>query len=813
MKPALTFLFSIFFLAHSWAQATGGKYAISGRIVDSATKEPLEYAAVSVFLTGKADVVNGMMTDNKGKFAIDGLDTGTYRIKVDYMGYRTKIVAGVQVTKAGKDLGDISITDNAHTMKEVTITRAKSFVENKIDKFVFNVGNDVTSAGGTATDVLQKVPQVSVDINGNVELLGNANIKVLLNGKPSPQFDNNLADALKTIPAAQIEKIEVITSPGAQYDAEGTGGIINIVLKESTVRGINGTVSVSAGTRQSGGSVYVHAQKDKIQYNLSLSGTYSIPSPTSTGMDRTSDSAGTAHTRLTQNGHGNSNWYVYRGQFGIDWDATKNDRLSTSVSYFFHSNQSDMNTNQLETYYTPTNIELGQIRNAHTDEGFGGLDWTLSYKKTFKKEGQELSVNIHPSLYMSTNHFNQNQQYAAQGPEFAGMRGYNKLNELEGYINIDYAHPFTKDIVLNTGVKSTAMRVFSDAEHYNLQPTTGDYMLDQQFINHYNFFRDIHSAYVSLSMPIHKDYSIKIGLRDEVTVFHPTLTADSTIPNYNTICPSAVISRKIGKNQNLKLSYAYRIQRPGWWAMNPFIDASDPLNIQQGNPALVPEKVQNIDFSYFHSFEGGSSLMAMLYYRYSTEDEQTYVIFQPSMQIGDSVYRNVSVTTNVNAGTQYVTGLNLSGTIKAFNEKLEARVNVTTFDKYIVSQLVAGATANTLNYRINLNISCKFTPTLVAECFGNFRSASTEIQGKFPSFSSYSMAIRKLFWNKNGSLAFTTTNPFTPFVRYNTNIAGTDFTLTNYRSVLYQSFGLSFSYKFGKLEFKNENEMGGGEEM
>ena len=814
MKPLLLCCILICLVLPTWAQAPAGKYTLSGRVIDSATKQPVEYAAVSVFRTGQTDVAGGIMTDGKGKFSIPDLPPGTYKLKIDFIGYRAKSIPDISILKADLDLGAVPISDNSHTMKEVTITRQKSFVENKIDKFVFNVGNDVTSAGGTATDVLQKVPQVSVDINGNVELLGNANIKVLLNGKPSPQFDNNLADALKTIPAAQIEKIEVITSPGAQYDAEGTGGIINIILKESTIRGVNGNVSVTAGSRQSGSSFYLHAQQDKIQYNFSLSGTYAIPSPTTTGMHRITDSAGIAHTMLDQSGHGNSNWYVYRAQFGVDWDVTKKDRLSTSLSYFYHSNLGTTTTDQTQSLYPPSNYIATEIRNSQNDGSFSGLDWTLNYKKTFNKEGEEFSISAHPSLYVSTNNFSQSQQYMAGGTDFAGSSGNNKLNEFEGYATADFTYPFTKDITLNTGLKSSYTRVYSSADHYDLSTATGDYIIDPLFLNYYNYFRDIHAAYISLSMPVFKNYSIKIGIRDEVTVYHPTLTSDSTIPNYNTFCPSAVISRKLSKNQNLKLAYSYRIQRPGWWNMNPFIDASDPLNIQQGNPALVPEKVHNLDLTYFRSFEKGSSIMAMLYCRYSTDDEQSYVFFAPTLKIGDSVYRNVSITTNVNAGTQYVSGISLSGTLKAFDEKLELRANLNVFNKYIVSQIVAGATSNTINYRTNLNISYKFTPTLVAECYGNFRSASVEIQGKFPSFSSYNMAIRKLFWNKNGSLAFTTTNPFTPFVKYNTNIAGTDFALSSYRSVLYQSFGLSFSYKFGKLEFSDKQDNGmGGEEM
>jgi outer membrane receptor protein involved in Fe transport len=271
----------------------------------------------------------------------------------------------------------------------------------------------------------------------------------------------------------------------------------------------------------------------------------------------------------------------------------------------------------------------------------------------------------------------------------------------------------------------------------------------------------------------------------------------------------------LSKNQTIKISYAFRIQRPGWWNLNPFINTTDPLNISEGNPALVPERTNNIDLSYFQSFEKGSSILIMLYYRVSKDDEQSYYLPVTPLKIGDSVYQNVSINTSVNAGTQYTTGINISGTLKLFDEKMEIRGNLTFFNKYIVSQIVAGATSTSYNYRTNLNISYKFTPTLVAECYENYRSPMTEIQGKFPSFNSYSMAIRKMFWDRKGSLAFTTTNAFTPYVDQATNIAGQNFTMVSDRKVPYQSFGLSFTYKFGKMEYKEnkQGDMGGGEEM
>ena len=199
-----------------------GTGKITGIVIDSISNQPIEYATVSVFNKGESRPTNGMITDDKGAFHIDNLKPGVYSIRIDFISYQSKTINNVTVTteKSDADLGKVSISDNSKSLKGVTVTGQRSFLENHIDKLVSNVEKDITSQGGTATDVLKKVPQVSVDVDGNVELLGNSNVRVFINGKPSAMFDNDLADALQAIPASQIKSIEVITSPGAKYDAE-----------------------------------------------------------------------------------------------------------------------------------------------------------------------------------------------------------------------------------------------------------------------------------------------------------------------------------------------------------------------------------------------------------------------------------------------------------------------------------------------------------------------------------------------------------------------------------------------------------------
>src|ERR1700744_50167 len=303
------FFILLFFLCTSLAlQAqpyNNPKGHISGKVIDAVTKLPVDYATISVFVANGTSPINGVVTDPKGNFTITNLTPGEYSISVNFIGYLKKTIDHLTIGDASPNiaLGTIAITPTQSQLKTVEIVSKAPVVENKIDKMVYNVANDLTSQGGSASDVLQKVPQVTVDIDGNVELQGNANIRFLINGKPSSIFGASLADALQSIPASQIKSIEVITSPGAKYDASGTGGIINIILKDSKVEGINGSVNLSAGSRLENGSVNLNARKGNIGLNGFFSGNAQINSTTINTTNRLSfNGARDTSTNLLQKG-------------------------------------------------------------------------------------------------------------------------------------------------------------------------------------------------------------------------------------------------------------------------------------------------------------------------------------------------------------------------------------------------------------------------------------------------------------------------------------------------------------------------------
>ena len=307
-------------------QAANSGFEIRGRLADSLSRKPLDYATISVFPAGAKKPVNGTVTDNKGNFVIKNVAAGTYKIVAEFIGYKAHTFYNVTVDKDHPvaDLQDVALQSKVTTLQNITISGQRKIVENKIDKLVFNAEQDVTSQVGVATDVLKKVPQVSVDVDGNVQLAGSSSIRFLINGKPSAAFGSDIADVLQSIPANQIKSIEVITTPGAKYDAQGLGGIINIILKENNSQGVNGNLSITGGTRDENGSFNFNARRGSFGMNAYISGNGRLKSTTSSTSERvTQDTAANSNVYLNQASSAEDSRSGYHTGLGFDWDINK----------------------------------------------------------------------------------------------------------------------------------------------------------------------------------------------------------------------------------------------------------------------------------------------------------------------------------------------------------------------------------------------------------------------------------------------------------------------------------------------------------
>ena len=782
---------------------------VTGRVVDADSKEVIEYATITVTDQNTHKVINGATTNSKGLFTIPDIPAGTFTITTDFLGYHANIKNGVQVSdKKALSLGDILLNKKQSTLQAVTISASRPLVEDKIDKMVYNAAQDITSQGGMATDVLKKVPQVSVDVDGNVQLQGNSNIRFLIDGKPSSIFGNSIVDALQSIPASQIQSIEVVTSPGAKYDAEGTGGIINIILKKSQVRGINGNINLSAGSRLENGSFNLNFRHDNFGIHAFGSGNAQLLSTTLNDLTRTSTDNVNRTTYLQQNGSNDFTRSGYDGGLSFDWDITKNDNLTGSVGLNYQKNRSTGFTDQQLTIDSLSNTlsDESSQRNADNRYHNTSIDWSLNYKRKFKKEGQEFELLYTSSFGQNLVSYIQSQVANPSGIK-SGTQGDNPGTNKQTNLQADYTHPVSKGLALETGAKLVLASLTSKSDVYTSNTGTDNFIYDpsQSYTLTYN--RQIYAAYVSGTFSLFHFLDVKAGGRYEYTNTQIGYSSLSTVsvPNYNTFAPSITLLHKLGHDQSIKLSYTHRIQRPEYRVLNPFVNTSDPKNISTGNPALKPEIGDNIELGYNRSFENGSNINVSVFHRRSNQDIQPFLVYYASYQVGDSVYQNVAVNTNQNIGLEQNTGLSIFGSATLFS-KLKVRANLSSFYRHIINRVDSGRDVSSFNYRTNINLTYQFNDNLTAEFFGNFNSARNEVQGRYPSFTTYNIAVRQQLWHKKGSIALTATNFFNKYVNQPTELEGVNFVQSGTRRLPYRSFGINFSYKFGKLEFKKSKD-------
>ncbi len=814
IKIVIYTLLSLFYIPSKAQQnSNNANGKILGRIIDSTSGKPVEYATISLLIQENGKIVNGITTDDKGVFKLVGVEDGIYKMLIYFVGYKTGIKTNIIVSKANSTivLGDIKLVNQQTFLKAITVTSEKSIIEYKIDKMIYNVDKDLTSQGGVATDALKKVPQVSVDVDGNVELQGNSNIRFLINGKPSSVFGNNLADVLQSIPASQIQSIEVITSPGAKYDAEGTGGIINIILKKSTAQGINGNVSLTGGTRLQNGSFNLSARKGTFGANVFLSGNGQINSTTINGMNRSSqDPIAMQSTQLNQNGTSNFTRTGYQTGCSFDWAITPKDNITAGFSYNnFGNNNIGLTTRHtiLKDAAGNTLSDISNLVNATNKFNSEVYDWNLNYKKEFKKENQELDFLYSSSIGNNNSFYQQTQKYITPDSIFNGSNGQNLGVDKQTNISINYTHPLGKNIILETGAKTVLSQINSNSNVYLLNTETNNYNYSASQSSGLHYNRNIYAYYISGTFKLFNFLDVKAGCRYEYTETKTNFSNIGTvnIQPYGTFVPSGVISHTFKKRQTIKLSYTHRLQRPDYRDLNPFFNVSDPKNITTGNPNLNPEISDNFELGYNKSFEKGANISVAFFVRANTYDIQSYTRYYPTYTIGDSIYTNVAISTRENIGAENNFGMNIYASVP-ITKKINLRSNISGFQRYIINTLAPNSNISGFNYRINLNATYQITSALTVELFGNFNSPRINVQGKMPSFTTYNFAIRQQLFHKKGSIALTATNPFNKYVDQKTELTGPNFDLYNIRQLPYRSFGINFTYKFGKLEFKKQKE-------
>ncbi len=780
MKKLLLICISLLTLVSAKAQfpnmmggSTGPKIAgkITATVIDSLTKNPVEYATVSVVSTKTNKAVNGGLTDSKGKVVIQNVTTGEYKIIVGFIGYTTKTLT-IKTTpeKPDQNIGDVILNGSSKTLNEVTIEGKKNIIENKIDRMVYNAEADATNAGGDATDVMRKVPMLSVDINGNVQLRGSA-VKVLINGKPSGTMANSVADALKMIPADQIKNVEVITNPSAKYDAEGSGGIINIITKKSNAEGVSGSVNAAAGTRSNTGNFNLTTKTGRFSANTAIGGMLAFPQSSRIVFRNTVPTFSVLQD-------GTSEWKreMFNASLGLDYDFNAYNNVSTNAKYnrFYNGGPG----NSLITTTSPGMSNTGTIITS-TDMGNSNLDWNVDYRRTSKKVGEEFSIAAQITQGRNENDFINDQRDNAGAPVSylaSGNVGKNK----EYTFQTDYVYPFAKALILEVGGKGILRNIESE--------------FGQNSNQNFDYNQDVGSLYSTIAFDLTKKIKFKGGVRGEFTAIDFVDASGNPVKNdYFNLFPSAIFSQNLNPMTTIKLAYNKRVQRPSLAYLNPFRNEANIANIFQGNPNLAPELSHNLELGY-STFIKGSMLNASLFYR-NTKNVIENVI-RPDIS-------GKTLTTYDNVGNTQSFGANLFGSYNPTPKwTLMSNVSINTYEINEVPGALKGMNDGTyLNYSLFLRSATAFKGGLNLELFGVTNSPRYTYQGKTDAMLFYGGALKKDIMKKQGSIGLNVLNPFNRDLHIKTvTESGSTSQLQDIYYPL-RSFGLNFSYKFGKLKF------------
>jgi len=793
-----------------------GNSKISGTIIDSTAAKGVEFASIALFNVATNAAIDGTTADENGKFSITKVAPGNYKLLISFIGFKDKAVNNIQVVK-GQDieLGSVKLSANTKTLDEVTITGEKSMVEEKVDRLVYNAEKDITAKGGDAADILRKVPLLSVDLDGNLSLRGSSNIRVLINNKPSTIIASNVADALKQIPADMIKSVEVITSPSAKYDAEGSGGIVNIITKKNNLQGLTLNIDSGVGNRGTNLGLNGSYRKGKMGFTLGGFGRAFYNKAESVLNQNTFSGTDSYLTNQTSTAKDRGLFGQY--SLGWDYDLGKNQALSAGLRYGTRNfiQKQNLTINQFENNILDATSE----RKVDRKDLSGTVDFNIDYIRTFKPQ-QEWSISTLYSRTGLTNNFNTD-ILSETGDVSSRLKNVNQNYNSEFTLQTDYQTPIKKNQMLEFGAKGIFRTVNSDFK-YLIAGGTGDFVFNNSNPSGtLNYNQNVAASYLSYSLTTSNKYTFKVGTRYEYTGIAANLgdKGKVTIPNYGNLVPSINVSKNLSTSTTIKAAYNRRIQRPGIQQLNPNVNLSNPQSISMGNPALSPELTDNLEF-------GLSTNIKKTYINASVFGRQTNnSITQVRMAV--DTLAGAIVTTFENIGKQKAYGMNVFANVY-LTSKWTVNGSIDLLHSYLEGQTTNSdgvsvqASNSGFNYggRIMSQLSLKQGWGL--QGFAFYRGKEIQLQGTRTGFYMYSLGFKKDFANKKGSIGFGAENFMTKGVRFTSDLKSPQFTQTSATQLYNRNFKITFSYSIGKMSFdapkrktksvNNTDVMGGGEQ-
>lgn len=754
-------------------------YTISGKIIDTSTKLPLEDATIVFKSIDSNQVICGGITNKKGKFFIE-VEKGTYNASVEFLSYKTKELNISTITR-DINIGTIELELDTEFLDEIEIIGEKSKVAFKHNKVIYTVGKDISSNGGVATDILNNIPLVSVDPNGSITLRGYDKPTVLINGKTSSL---SKTDALKTIPASSIETIEVLTNPGAKYKASATG-IINIILKKGKDEGLNASITAAGGYKDYYGSMLTLNHKSK-KINFYTNASYFHRNPiTIASYENEYFENGNTTAFLNENTENNNKANGFYSTIGADFYLSKSATLSTSINYSSINNDGITTTTSaiFDASKTPTDTNTRDHIGIFDDEIF---EFVIDYVQLFKKEGQKLTAHF---IYSDDNEIYNNTITNTNTLSFTN-EGYVEDNNLKNnQVSVDFTSPIRETSSYNVGYYGEFGKI-----PFTYIGTSGD--------NFINYQENVHAAYLEFENQSDKFY-IGIGLRAEFSssnINYKTLntTLDKT---FNDFVPSAYLEYSLSDIKSLSLSYNRAIARPVYSDLQPFEQKFSETSSYIGNPNLNPMYIDNSTLTYTYYGNKLTIASSLFFNRYN--DFWQDVTYETGEQINGI---NKIIRTPINLGKVDYYGISLTTILKASKHlNFTASANIYNFDQTGTFNIINDANQNIIiDYnQASLNGSFGLLTQLKIPNIFNFQTNIKHnliSEGPVSTRKAYTYAnatITKDLFDKDASISLTVDDLFlsnkTDRDRFDTNYFSKSLSQNKNRTII-----LSFTYRFNQ---------------
>ncbi len=792
--------------------------SVTGRVVEATSKKGIEFVSVAVYNPKTQKNIGGAYTNEQGVFNIGAIPGGKYELRVSFVGFET-YSKEISITGSNINLGQIELKENDKVLKEIEVVGQGSQMRFDIDKKVFSVDQNIAAAGGSATDVLENIPSVDVDNDGNVSLRNNSSVEIWINGKPSGLTADNRAQVLQQMPAENLESIEIMTNPSAKYSPEGTAGIINLVMKKNRKAGYYG--SLTAGSMLTNGKLGKNAGAS-INYNVGKFDMFAnigfreMRGEGSGFTNRKSFGESADTIFMKQNSTNSMKMGGTFGRAGVDYYL--NDKNTIGVNAMFHLGK-PQRLSTTDYLFTDNNDMIIRDYSRVNDAGdqHKGYNVNLSHKLEFDKKGSELLTNV---IYSRNS--NDGEQTYTQEDRLHSNLNQNITQNADGNgkgleVKSDFTKKFTENDRLELGWSSKWNDRLSIAKGYdNVAQADID-----AYYNRFKFDDQTHALYATYGTRIN-DFSIQGGLRGEYYANQSTTTPATTVQpiknDYFELFPSLFLSKSLANNNELQLNYTRRINRPWGRQINSYRDYSDSTNIVYGNPDLTPEFASVMELNYLKTWDN-HSLSSSVYYRF-TDDVIQRISFMNEGAM-ESTFMNLSKKQDVGvelvAKNRLFKILNLTSSANFYHSKLDA----TTYEHPLNSAISKDLPARqsfAWNTRVIANLM--FSRTFTGQITGQYRSAQVQAQGEQKPLYTMNIGLRKSFFDRKLNVNLNVRD-LLDSRKFSSISWGDGFYQESESSRMGRSIGLTLTYNFGNMKPKpmdrnrmnSEGGMEGGEGM